>query len=254
MAIVTLLTDSGERDHYVAAIKARVLTANPALTLIDISHQIPTGDIAQGAYVLRCVFRDFPPGTVHVVGVGAAHSAAVWVALQTEDHFFVGADNGLLGLVSAADPQGLVALPVAGVSTFPEREILAPAAAALASGATLELLGKPLAGLKRPFDRMVKANKRMISGHVIRVDHFGNLMTNIPREVFQQVSEGRTFTVQVGSERIRRLHTYYDQAEQGDCFVLFNSLGWLEIGIYLGNASDLLGLSYDSPVTISFDD
>ncbi|HMP99836.1 MAG TPA: SAM-dependent chlorinase/fluorinase [Cyclobacteriaceae bacterium] len=97
MAIITLLTDSGEADHYVAAIKAKILTINPGIKIIDISHKIPACDIGQGAFVLRSVFRDFPKGTVHLVGIHATgQKDDACIATQIEDHYFVGADTDFL--------------------------------------------------------------------------------------------------------------------------------------------------------------
>lgn len=257
MAIVTLLTDSGESDFYAAAIKAKILSVNPGLTLVDISHQISPCDIAHAAFVLRSVFRDFPKGTVHLVGVEAnGNRNDALIALQMEDHFFVGADNGLFGLISDKPHQTLVELnkisPVQ--TTFPEKDIFAPAAAKLASGVNITTLGIALPQFKKMTDRYVKATRRIISGHVIRVDHFGNLITNIPRDAFETLSKGKTYTVQFGGEKFRRIHTQYHQTEQGECFLLFNSMNLLEIGIYKGNASQLLGLGYDSAVSITFDE
>lgn len=257
MAIVTLLTDSGERDHYVAAIKAKILSVNPGLNIVDISHKIAPCDIAHGAFVLKSVFRDFPKGTVHLVGVDATGNRGdVPIAIQLEDHFFVGVDNGLFGLISQKPEQALVELnkvnPIA--TTFPEKDIFAPAAARLASGVAISGLGVALPLFKKMTDRHVKATRKQISGHVIRVDNFGNLITNIPKDAFDTLSKGKNYTVQFGSEKLRRIHTNYHQTEQGECFLLFNSLGLLEIGIYKGNACELLGLSYDSPVSITFDE
>lgn len=257
MAIVTLLTDSGETDHYVAAIKAKILSVNPGLNLIDISHRILPCDIAHGAFVLKSVFRDFPKGTVHLVGVDATGGKEEQpIAIQLEDHFFVGSDNGLIGLISDKSHQLSVSLnsinPIQ--TTFPEKDILAPAAARLASGVAITSLGKPLTEFKRMLNRQVKATKRIIAGHVMRVDNYGNLITNILKEDFDILSKGKTFTIQFGGEKTRRIQTEYHQVEQGDCFVLFNSLGLLEIGIYKGNGSELLGLQYDSPVNITFEE
>jgi S-adenosylmethionine hydrolase len=257
MPIVTLLTDSGEIDFYVAAIKAKILSVNPGLRIEDISHKIAPCDIGHGSFVLRAVFRDFPKGTVHLVGVDAAgNKGDGFIGLQLEDHFFVGVDNGLLGLLSDKPHQNLVELntinPVE--TTFPEKDILAPAAAKLASGVSLTDLGKALTSFKKMTDRHVKATRKNILGHVVRVDHYGNLITNIQREAFDILSQGKTYTIQVGGEKFRRIHTNYHQAEQGDCFLFFNSLGLLEIGIYKGNATELLGLTYDSPVNIIFDE
>lgn len=257
MAIITLLTDSGESDHYVAAIKARILSVNPKLDLIDISHKISASDIAHGAYVLKSVFRDFPKGTVHLVGVDSSGNRDdAYLALQLEDHFFLGVDNGLFGLISDQHHQNVIDInsinPIQ--TTFAEKDILAPAAARLASGVAITTLGKSLPEFRKMMNRQVKATKRIIAGHVLRVDNFGNLITNIVKQDFDILTKGRAYTVQFGGEKFRRIHTNYFQTEQGECFLIFNSLGLLEIGIYKGNASELLGLQYDSPVNITFDE
>jgi hypothetical protein len=256
MAIVTLLTDSGESDHYVAAIKARILSTNPGIRLVDITHRLPPFDVAHAAFVLRSVFRDFPKGTVHLVGVNAVSTENDKpIALQLEDHYFVGTDNGLFGLLSEKPHQNLVELNSINAieTTFPERDIFAPAAARLASGVSIASLGKPLPVFKKMIDRLVKATKKQITGSVIHVDNFGNLITNIPKEAFDVLSKDKLFTIQVGSDKFRKIHTQYYQTDEGECFLLFNSLGLLEIGIYKGNAAELLGLEYGSSILITFE-
>ena len=257
MAFVTLLTDAGESDHYVAAIKARILSVEPSIRIIDISHGIRPFDIGHAAYVLRAVFRDFPTGTVHLVGVDAAGSRGETpIAVKLEGHFFVGADNGLFSLLSdqaAEKVWALADLSTASSTTFPEKEILAPAAARLATRVDPDTIGKAIPDYRRLTDRQVKATRKQITGHIIRVDHFGNLVTNIPRHAFDILSKDKTFTIQFGGEKFRRIHPSYNHADQGECFLVFNSLNFLEIGIYKGNASELLGLDYDSVVNIIFE-
>jgi len=256
MAIVTLLTDAGESDHYIAAIKARILSVDPAIRIIDISHQVRMFDIGHGAFVLRSVFREFPKGTVHLVGVDAAGNRGdAFIILQLEGHYFVGADNGLFSLISEqpAENAWQIKLDGGALTTFPEKDIFAAVAGKLAAGADPASLGTAFSDHKRLIDRQVKATRKQITGSVIRVDHFGNLITNIPKEAFDILSKDKNYTVQFGGEKFRRLHASYNQAEQGECFLVFNSLGLLEIGIYKGNASELLGLGYDSVVNIVFE-
>jgi S-adenosyl-L-methionine hydrolase (adenosine-forming) len=256
MAIVTLLTDSGESDHYIAAIKARILSVGPDIRIVDISHQIRVFDIGHGAFVLRSVFRDFPKGTVHLVGVDAAGNRTdAFIILQLEGHFFVGADNGLFSLLSEHAPESIweINVPNPVLTTFPEKEIFAHAAASLASGRLASELGNPRSGYKRLTDRQVKATRKQITGHIIRVDNFGNLITNIPKEAFDILSKDKAYIIQFGGEKFRRINTTYNQAEQGECFIVFNSQNFLEIGIFKGNASELLGLDYDSVVNIIFE-
>ncbi len=254
MAIVTLLTDSGESDHYVAAIKARIFAFDNSIRIVDISHQVRLFDIGHGAYVLRSVFREFPKGTVHLVGVDSAGSRNDGIVLlKLEGHYFIGADNGLLSLLSDAPPEGIWAIDRSSATTFPEKDIFAPIAARLAAGDGPESMGKPLNDYKRLIDRQVKATRKQITGNIIRVDHFGNLITNIPKQAFDVLSKDKTFTIQFGGEKFRRIHAAYHQAELGECFIVFNSQDFLEIGIYKGNASELLGLEYDGVVNIVFD-
>ena len=256
MAIVTLLTDSGESDHYIAAIKARILTVDPGIRIVDISHQVRAFDIGHAAFVLRSVFREFPPGTIHLVGVDAAGNRGDdFIIVQLEGHFFIGADNGLFSLLSDQPPEKIWRIDptTSEGSTFPEKEAVARAAGKLATGEDPASMAKPLTDFKRMVDRQVKATRKQITGHIVRVDHFGNLITNIPKQTFDILSKEKSFTVQFGGEKFRRIHAAYNQAEQGECFLVFNSLNFLEIGIYKGNAAELLGLGYDSIVNIIFE-
>jgi len=257
MAIVTLLTDSGESDHYVASVKAKIISLNPGIRIEDISHNIKPADIAHAAFVLRAVFRDFPKGTVHLVGVDSTGNRGdAFIALQLEDHFFVGCDNGLFGLISEKTHQQLVELnAINSISTtFPERDVFAHAASKLASGISITNLGKPMTSYKKMIDRQVKATRKQITGTIVRVDSMGNLITNISKDAFETLSKGKVFTIQFGGEKFRRIQTQYSQADQGECFIVFNSLNLLEIGIYKGNASELLGLGYDSLVNVVFEE
>ncbi len=257
MAIVTLLTDSGESDHYIAAIKARIISINSEIRIVDITHSIRLFDIGHAAYVLRSVFREFPTGTVHLVGVDAGGNRGdTFIIMLLEGHFFIGSDNGLFSLLSDQSPEKIWEIncenPIS--TTFPEKEIFAQTAARVASGHDLNEIGKPFPTLKRLIDRQVKATRRQITGHIIRVDHFGNLITNIPKEDFEILAKGKSYTIQFGGEKFRRIFTLYNQAEQGECFIVFNNQDFLEIGIFKGNASELLGLGYDSVVNIIFEE
>ncbi len=256
MAIITLLTDYGETDHYVAAVKAKILSINPVLRIVDITHQVPSCDIAYGAQVLRSVFHHFPRGTVHLIGVNDnGQSGDSFVAMQLEGHYFVGADNGFFGLLSdqlatyVVDINRLKPLD----TTFPGRRILAPVAAQLASGKALTDLGPKIDEYKRMLPRQVKANRSLISGHVVKVDHYGNLVTNIDRRAFNALCGDRSFTLKIGRESVSRIQEQIYNVEAGDLFALFNDLGYLEIGINQGRADELLGVGYDSPVLLKFD-
>lgn len=255
MAIITFMSDFGHRDHYVSAVKARVLSINPNIKIVDITHSIEHFNIPHAAFVLRSVFRDFPKGTVHLVSVNTSTSEKnKMIAIKLEEHYFVGADNGLFSLLSDKEPTAAVELrpDTSYSSVFPDRSVLAQAAVSLASGITLYNLGKEIPELKKMRNRQLKINKEQIGGHVIHVDTYGNLITNISREVFDKMRDGRNYSIHFGMETLDNLVESYDSVDHGDALAMFNSNGYLEIAICEGNGSSLLGLSYDSPVMISF--
>lgn len=256
MAIITFLSDLGYEDHYVAAVKAKILSVNPSINIVDISHSIKPFDIAHASYVLGAVFRDFPKGTVHLVAVDSTgQKDPRFIAIKLEEHFFVGPDNGIFSLVSEKEPV-LIAELFAGDqanTTFPARDILAKAAAMLASGSNINDVGSFTKEYERRIARRSRATKKLISGNVIHIDHYGNLITNIEQAAFNALHSDRKYTVQFARERLSAIHAMSSEAEDGDCFVIFNSKGLLEIGINKGNAAELLGLKYDSPVNILFD-
>ncbi|HLF32758.1 MAG TPA: SAM-dependent chlorinase/fluorinase [Cyclobacteriaceae bacterium] len=256
MAVITFMSDFGESDHYVSSVKARILSVNPGLQIIDISHQIDLHNLAHAAFVLKSVFREFAAGTVHLAAVDTLGSTpSRFLALKIEDHFFVGADNGLFSLVGVKTPSMVVEIARpsnAENSTFPARDILARPCALLASGTGLQDIGIRTTEYTQLIDRQARASKKQISGSVIRVDHYGNLITDIKKKVFDDIRGQRPYAITFARESIEEISQYYGQVEDGDCFVLFNSLGLLEIGIFRGNAAELLGMGYDSPVHIHF--
>lgn len=258
MALITFLSDFGTTDHYVAAVKAAIFSTNPGLQVIDISHQVPSCDLAEASYLLESVFRDFPKGTVHIAAVNSTGKREDKpIAVKLEDHFFVGPDNGIFSLVSTQKPSAIVALDLINKkkTTFPARNIYAPAAAFLASGKSVHDLGQPLAALNTLIKKSGKTTKKQITGHVIHIDSYGNLMTNIAKEDVEkilEINQNRGFEISFGRERSTEIHESYYSVEGGEVFFIFNQSGFLEIGINNGHASDLLGLHYDSPIFINF--
>ena len=257
MAIITFMSDFGMSDHYVSAVKAKILSINPGLRIIDISHDVDTFNIAHAAHIIKSIFRDFPKGTIHLISVNDhGEKNNRYLASKIEDHLFVSPDNGVINLISETEPTMMSELfnSDSESNSFPAKNIMAKAAAMLASGSGMNDVGAYTKEYVRRVDRKFRAIKKQISGNVIRVDHYGNLITNIEEEVFNILRKDRKFHVQFGREKAETVNRSYSDVDDGDCFVLFNDLGLLEIGINKGNASKLLGLKYDSPVSIIFDD
>ena len=255
MALITLLSDFGYSDHYVAAMKAKILSTNSELSIVDISHSVLLSDVAHASHILKSVFRDFPENTVHLISVNTSgHPEEKYIAVQLEQHYFVCPDNGLLGLISDQPATAVVDITKDHLSTFQAIDVMCPVATKLASGTSIHDLGTPLDHFKMMLGRHLRATKKQILGSVIRVDHYGNLITNIEKKSFDLLSKGKTYNIVFGRENSRKIHQYYAQVEPGDCFLIFNSIGCLEIGIYQGNAAELLGLDYGTSVIISFEE
>jgi S-adenosylmethionine hydrolase len=279
MGVLTLLTDFGYRDHYVAALKARLLHLAPSLPVMDITHGVEPYNIAHAVHVLRAVFRDFPLGTTHLITVsdyGASPAGAVatpaWHAAQHEGHYFVSADNGLLSLLCDGAPERLVRLsavappnapatasvlpsstPIA-TTLNPTRDVLAPAAASLALGQSLDSLGLPTTEFYSLTNRQLRLQDNRVTGHVVHVDHYGNLITNISREAVEVTGRGRVATVKFGRETVRELRPHFAAAPPGEIVCTFDPQGCLCIAINQGHASELLGLYFDSQVDVWFED
>lgn len=255
MALVTFTSDFGDSDYYVPAVKARMLSINPQLIIVDITHKIEVYDMAHAAFVLRSVYNDFPKGTTHLVSINnTGNITDGYVGIKLNEHVFIGPNNGLLSMLADHDPGIIVKFADIHLkdSSFPTKDILAPIAAKVASGAAIHDFGGPLQNLKKMIPRQFKASKKQIVGYVLRVDNYGNLITNIPKEVFDKLNPGK-FRIEFGREELDTLHPSYGNVEPGDCFAFFNSLNLLEIGINHGHGADLLGLKYDSPIFINFE-
>lgn len=255
MALITFISDFGEGDYYIPAVKAKMLSINPQLNIIDISHKIDTYDIAHAAFILRAVYKDFPKGTVHLVAINSTSSMTDgFIGIKLEEHIFIGPNNGVLSLLADYDPGIIVQFADIHLkdSTFPAKDILAPIAAKVASGAAIHDFGGPLMQMKKMMSRQFKATKKQIIGHVIRVDNYGNLITNITKDAFEKLNPGK-FVIEFSREGLTKINKSYDHVEPGDCFAFFNSLDLLEIGINHGRGSDLLGLRLDSPIYINFE-
>ncbi len=253
MPLITFTSDYGTVDHYVAAVKAVIYRSAPRIDVIDISHDIAPFDLAHGAFVLRSVYHEFPEGSVHLLAINTDASQGRFVAVKMDGHYFVGADNGLISLLSETPPDCAVLLDVPDTTTFATKDALAPAAVALCNGLDISRLGEEIDEVDRRISRSLRANQKQINGHVIRVNHYGNLITNIDRDTFKKLSADKNFQVMFGRERARRIDQTYGDVDLGECVLMFNSLGLLEIGINQGNAHELLGLSYDSSIIIRFE-
>src|SRR6266550_581884 len=215
-AVIALLTDFGTRDHYAGAMKGVALGICPDATLVDISHEVPPHDVGGGALELAACFKYFPAGTVFLVvvdpGVGSSRRG---IAADSGDFKFVAPDNGVLTLaLDEAPPRKIVELTERRYArptvsrTFEGRDRFAPAAAWLARGIELTALGRPAGSIQRLEIPHADVTDERIVGQVLRVDRFGNLITNIDRRTFERLS-GSALDMRIGLHLVSKIVSTY---------------------------------------------
>jgi hypothetical protein len=256
LPIITLTTDFGLADGYVAAMKGVILGIAPQATVIDITHQIEPQNVREAAYVLRTALPYFPPGAVHVAvvdpGVGSVRRA---MAARAGGSLLVGPDNGVFtyAMQDAGQPVACVHLDnptywLPHVSrTFHGRDIFSPVAAHLANGVPLEALGSPIDDPVR-FDVQPprRAPDGSLHGQVIHVDRFGNLVSNIPGDWLA----GKLWIVHIAGRQIIGPSLTYADAAPGQLLTLVSSDGTLEVAVRDGNAAARLGVAASEPITV----
>ena len=254
--IITLMTDFGTRDAYVGAMKGVICTIRPAARIIDISHEVAPQDIEEAAFLLESAYSWFPPGTVHVVvvdpGVGTKRRA---IAVYARGHLFVGPDNGVLSCALAQEKVFVhtindIDYELTQISdTFHGRDVFAPAAAHLASGVSLELLGPPIEDyviLDRPRPAVGEGG---IEGQIVHIDRFGNGISNIPRSMIKKLGQGR-FEVFLGDRSLGELKRRYQDVPAGESLALIGGHSRVEIAASSGSAAARFEIVRGMPVRV----
>lgn len=256
--IITLTTDFGTADHFVGVMKGVILGIAPDVRIIDITHEIPPFEIAQGAFLIAEASRWFSKKTIHVVvvdpGVGTARRP---VLIEANDQYFIAPDNGVLAMVYADVPHKAREITAAKIlsrpvsRTFHGRDIFAPAAAWLAAGMRPASMGKQIDDhLKLAFQTPQRTARRVWSGTVLHIDRFGNLITNFRISEFEGVRT-RPFQIAIGPGAISRLALTYADSDPGEPVVVEGSSGFLEISVNQSSAARALGCGVGAPVELT---
>ncbi len=262
MTIITLTTDFGDKDGYVGMLKGIIYAINPAALLVDITHQLEAQNILQGAFMLHTTHRHFPPGTIHVAvvdpGVGTNRRA---ICMEVpEVGYFVGPDNGLFSYILEAYPN-IVARELSNPAyhrqliskTFHGRDIFAPVAAFLGRGEPFEEVGPQLElfGLVRLENLWPeweeKKGKRLIKGKIIHIDNFGNLISNIPRRMFDELTPAELARLKIGIPlqiTTTGIKDTYGNEKKDTLIALFSSSDFLELARVNGRADSSYGQKY----------
>jgi hypothetical protein len=257
--VIALLTDFGTADHYAGTMKGVMLGICPDVTLVDITHDIPPHDVMAGALELAAAYKYFPVGTIFVAvvdpGVGSARRG---VAADTGDYRFVAPDNGVLTQVLRDAPAKKIvelterryARPTVS-RTFEGRDRFAPAAAWIAKGTQFAALGRPVAEIQKLDIPVAEATADTVRGVVLRIDRFGNLVTNIDRKTVERLGHGGAITIDAGGHRISRLVATYAELPPDGVGALFGSTDHLELAAPSSSAAERLALTRGSVVTVT---
>ncbi|RIA09515.1 hypothetical protein OE09_1353 [Flavobacteriaceae bacterium MAR_2010_72] len=276
MAIITLTTDFGEKDHFVGATKGAIYTELPEVKIVDISHSVSPFNVPEAAYIIQNAYRSFPKGTIHVIGIDSElNPENKHIAVKLDDHYFICANNGIMSMICAEiAPEKIVEINIHDkiATSFPVLDIFVKVACHIARGGTLEVIGKVIDTIK-PIKNLipfVNDEQTQIIGSVIYIDNYGNVITNIKRKFFESIQKTRGFEISARNYKFSEIFNKYSDAinfdipeekryDEGKRMVVFNSSDYLEIAIYksdnatVGSASTLLGLKMRDTVTVNFD-
>ncbi|RXG15494.1 hypothetical protein DSM03_102275 [Leeuwenhoekiella aestuarii] len=276
MPIITLTTDFGLKDHFAGAVKGAIYSEMADAKIVDISHNVSPFHITEAAYIIQNAYRNFPKGTIHVIGIDSEQNAEnKHIAVKVEGHYFVCANNGIMSMITRTIvPEELVEINIHDriKTNFTELDVFVQVACHIARGGTLGVIGKPIKEIKAITGIMpvINSDQKQIIGNVIYVDNYGNVITNITRRLFDDVGKGRNFIIQARRAHFKKIHERYSDAinfdiekakreEDGKKIALFNSSNYLELAIYksnpstVGSASTLFGLDYRDSVSITFE-
>lgn len=276
MAIITLTTDFGEKDHFVGAVKGAIYNELDSVRIVDISHSISPFHITEAAYIIQNAYHSFPKGTIHIIGIDSEMNPEnKHIAVLLDGHYFVCANNGIISmLTSEIVPEKIVEINIHDrvETNFPVLDVFVKVACHIARGGTLEVIGKVITEIKEltGIKPVVNAEKNQIIGNVIYIDNYGNVVCNITRDLFDTIGKGRTFRIMARTAGFSIVHKNYSDAinfdlppekreEDGKKLALWNSSGYLELAIYksnpktVGSASSLFGLEYRDTVTVNFE-
>ncbi|MGH9370408.1 MAG: SAM hydrolase/SAM-dependent halogenase family protein [Vicinamibacterales bacterium] len=256
--VIALLSDFGMHDHYAGTMKGVMLTICPDATLVDITHDVPAHDVLDGALQLAAAARYFPAGTIFLAvvdpGVGSARRG---IAAEAGEYRFVAPDNGVLTAVLREwTPKKIVELTERRYArptvsrTFEGRDRFAPAAAWLAKGIQLTALGRPAADYSRLDIPQPEVHEASISGVVLRIDRFGNIVTNIDRRSFEGVARSGAMQVNAGGHAVGRLVATYADIQPGEICALFGSTDHMELAANSDSAAERLALTRGAPVEV----
>lgn len=258
MSVITLTTDLGIKDFYVASIKGSIFSELPEAVIIDITHEIPAFNISVAAFCLKSCYEDFPDGSIHIIGVSPeANEFVKHVVIKHKGHYFIGADNGVFSLLfeeKIEDVFEINIIPDEDRRTFPTKDVFVKVACHIGRGGTLEIIGTRLEALTVKTNFAPVIEEDTIKGMAIYLDSYGNITTNITKQLFQIIGKNREFAIvfRRSNYNISKIYFNYSDVPEGEKIALFSNRSHLEIAINKGNASKLFGIKLSDTIRIEF--
>lgn len=250
--IVTITSDFGWQDYYLALLKGAMLRGNAHLNIVDITHEIKNYDIVRAAFIFKNSWVAFPKGSIHILSVNDL-AGTKYVLIKHNGHYFIGPDNGVFSLVFEEKPIVVYQLILPEEGTFVLNDIFAKAVEQIVFNLALEDIGEPIESLLTRISFQPIMGQSQIRGAVIHVDNYDNAITNIRKETFDKIAKNRPFKLSFkGHESISVLSKYYHDVPVGETLCLFNSANHLEVAINMGSAAGLLGFDLEDTVQIDF--
>lgn len=258
MPVITLTSDWNQNDFYLAAVKGQLLQFDKNLVIVDINHNIRPFHISQAAFVIRNAYKYFPEGSVHLIYVDVETSESIhYLAVKADNHYFIAADNGIFSLILNETKGEIVRLENIEhprEKSFPGLKTFTHAAVKIINKGDFTSLGKKTDSFRESFPFRATIEEDSIIGSIIYVDSYGNVITNITRELFERVGKKHGFEIFVQSKHytLNEINSSYNSVQQGELVAVFNSSNLLEIAINKGNASRLFNLNLNSTIRIEF--
>jgi len=254
MQLVTLITDFGTSDYYVALLKAHILQLKSNLNIIDVTHQIDTHDIRQAAYVLGATARHFPEGTIHVVAVNNYYDSNYeFIAFEYKGHYFVGPNNGVFSLAFDSIDEDDIYKVVLDEDHYDLFDLIGHTVSLIAGDMAITEIGVPLNRFEKKLDIQPVITNNEIRATIVHIDKYENVILNVHREFFEHARKGREFELFFKYYNpITEICDNYSDVPVGEAVCLFNSANYLEISINMGHAASQLDLAKDETIQIKF--
>lgn len=277
MKLITLTTDFGEKDPFAGAVKGAIYSELEEVRIVDITHSVSPFHLMEAAYIIQNAYQNFPKGSIHVIGVDSELTPENnHIAVKLDEHYFICANNGIISLLTKdIVPEEKVEINIHDrtQTNFTVLDVFVKTACHIARGGTLGVIGKPIETIRQltGIAPVINNARNQISGNVIYIDNYGNVVSNITKKLFEEVGKGRAFKLEARGAVISKIFTTYSDAinfsiekskreEEGKKLAIFNSGGYIELAIYksnpssVGSASSLFGLTYRDMVMINFMD